>query len=140
MNRTFAAAALIAGCIFFSSAVGLAHHSVAANFDANKPMDVVGKVKEVEIRNPHSQITLEVAKPGQPLPRTLHKRYSWKISTLTPRSATQPTLEGSNIEYWLEAEDNNDVTGPGEGESEHFSARVVSELEKRKEIFARLGN
>jgi hypothetical protein len=64
MNRTFAAAAVIAGCIFFSSTVGLAHHSVAANFDASKPMDVVGKVKEVEIRNPHSQITLEVAKPG----------------------------------------------------------------------------
>jgi len=26
-------------------------------------MDVMGKVKEVAIRNPHSQITLEVAKP-----------------------------------------------------------------------------
>ena len=84
-------------------------------------------------------IPLEVAKPGQPLPRTLHRHYTWKISTLTPRSTTQPTLEGSNIEYWLEAEDNNNVTGPGEAESEHFSARVVSELEKRKEIFARLG-
>ena len=27
-------------------------------------MDVVGKVKAIELRNPHSQITLEVAKPG----------------------------------------------------------------------------
>ena len=64
MNRKFAAAAVIAGWLFISAAVALAHHSVAANFDGSKPMDVVGKVKEVEIRNPHSQITLEVAKPG----------------------------------------------------------------------------
>ena len=64
MNRKFAAAAVISGWLFISAAVVLAHHSVAANFDGSKPMDVVGKVKEVEIRNPHSQITLEVAKPG----------------------------------------------------------------------------
>jgi hypothetical protein len=47
----------------FSSASALAHHSVAANFDQSKAMDVVGKIKEVAIRNPHSQITLEVTKP-----------------------------------------------------------------------------
>ena len=64
MGRKFTAAATIAGWIFLSCAVALAHHSVAANFDGTKAMDVVGKVKEVEIRNPHSQITLEVAKPG----------------------------------------------------------------------------
>src|SRR5438046_1013640 len=64
MERRFTAAAIIAGCLFLSCAVALAHHSVAANFDASKPMEVVGKVKEVSIRNPHSQITLEVAKPG----------------------------------------------------------------------------
>jgi hypothetical protein len=64
MYRKFAAAAVIAGWLFISAGAGLAHHSVAANFDGSKPMDVVGKVKEVEIRNPHSQITLEVAKPG----------------------------------------------------------------------------
>jgi uncharacterized protein DUF6152 len=64
MHRKCAAAAMIAGWIFISCAVGFAHHSVAANFDSSKAMDVVGKVKEVEIRNPHSQITLLVPKPG----------------------------------------------------------------------------
>ena len=64
MCRKFAAGAMFAGWVFFSCAVGLAHHSVAANFDQTKTVDIVGKVKEVEIRNPHSQITLEVAKPG----------------------------------------------------------------------------
>ena len=64
MYRKFAAMAMIAGWLFFSSAFAVAHHSVAANFDGTKATDVVGKVKEVAIRNPHSQITLEVPKPG----------------------------------------------------------------------------
>ena len=80
-------------------------------------------------------IPLEI---GPNAPRTMHNRYAWKIAKLTPPSATQPTLEGSTIEYWLEAEDNNDVTGPGKGVSEHFSAKVVTEAEKRAEILARV--
>ena len=63
MNRKFAAAAIILGWLFLNGEQGLAHHSVAANFDQTKAMDVVGRVKEVAIRNPHSQITLEVTKP-----------------------------------------------------------------------------
>ena len=47
MYRKSAAAALIFSWLLLSAAIGLAHHSVAANFDASKPMDVVGKVKEV---------------------------------------------------------------------------------------------
>ena len=64
MGRKFAAAAMIAGWVLFSCLPGLAHHSVAANFDQSKTVDIVGRVKEVEIRNPHSQITMEVSKPG----------------------------------------------------------------------------
>ncbi len=63
MNRAIAAAVIIAGALLFTSTIGLAHHSVAANFDGSKAMDVTGKVKEVSIRNPHSQITLEVSNP-----------------------------------------------------------------------------
>src|SRR5262245_27690870 len=64
MYRNFALAVTIAGCVFISCAVALAHHSVAANFDQSKTVTVAGKIKAVEIRNPHSQITLEVPKPG----------------------------------------------------------------------------
>ena len=63
MNRKFAAVLLTAGWIGLSSAVVLAHHSVASNFDQAKTLDVKGKVKEIDIRNPHSQITLEVTNP-----------------------------------------------------------------------------
>ena len=63
MYRKFAAATMTVSWLFLSCAPGLAHHSVAANFDQTKTVDVIGKVKEVAIRNPHSQITLEVTKP-----------------------------------------------------------------------------
>ncbi len=63
MYRKFAAATMMVSWLILSCAPGLAHHSVAANFDQTKTVDVIGKVKEVAIRNPHSQITLEVTKP-----------------------------------------------------------------------------
>lgn len=62
MYRKFGAVA-IAAWICTSSAIVLAHHSVASNFDQARTMDVMGKVKEIAIRNPHSQITLQVTKP-----------------------------------------------------------------------------
>src|SRR6476620_1177649 len=61
MCRKFAAVSLVL-MILFSVPAG-AHHSVAANFDQSKTMDITGVVKEVEIRNPHSQITLIVTRP-----------------------------------------------------------------------------
>ena len=64
MHLRFVTAALISGSLVLSTATTLAHHSVAANFDQSKTLEVTGKVIEFAIRNPHSQITLEVAKPG----------------------------------------------------------------------------
>jgi hypothetical protein len=44
-------------------AVAVAHHSVAVNFDNSKAMNLTGRITNVEIRNPHSRITLEVEQP-----------------------------------------------------------------------------
>jgi hypothetical protein len=63
MHRKFTATTMAAAWLFLSCMAALAHHSVAANFDGSKSLDITGKVKAVEIRNPHSQITLEVSKP-----------------------------------------------------------------------------
>lgn len=41
-----------------SSAALRAHHSVGINFDASKAFNLTGVVKELNIRNPHSQITV----------------------------------------------------------------------------------
>ena len=65
MPRKFAIVVFgVAGLLFFGRGSGFAHHSVAANFDQTKTVDVTGKVKKFAIRNPHSEITLEVPKPG----------------------------------------------------------------------------
>ena len=64
MHWKFKTVAAALGWTFLTCGLAFAHHSVAANFDQSKSVDVVGKVKEIDIRNPHSQITLEVAKPG----------------------------------------------------------------------------
>ena len=45
------------------NAVAIAHHSVAVNFDNSKALTLSGRIKELDIRNPHSQITLEVRQP-----------------------------------------------------------------------------
>jgi hypothetical protein len=61
--------------------------------------------------------------------------YPLKIDALSPLPS-----EGQTIEWWVEAQDANDVTGPGKTESEHFQARVVSDEEKRADLMSRLGN
>lgn len=67
--------------------------------------------------------------------RALRRRYDWKVGALNPKVS-----EGATLEYWIEARDNNNVTGPGIGTSEHFSAKVVSDAEKRADLLNRVGD
>jgi Domain of unknown function (DUF4175) len=58
--------------------------------------------------------------------------YYWDLNTFTPS-----LVEGTILEFWLEAEDNNDATGPGLGRSEHQMARVVTAEEKLADAWNR---
>lgn len=81
---------------------------------------------------PHQTIELDA---GAAAPRSLARRYDWKISRITPRPE-----EGQTIDYWLEVFDANDVTGPGTTALEPSQARIVSELEKRADLANRLSD
>ena len=40
--------------------LAMAHHSVGINFDNTKAFSLTGVLKDIDVRNPHSQITLSV--------------------------------------------------------------------------------
>ena len=79
---------------------------------------------------PPTQIPIDLG-TGHPL--TFNGSYVLDLSALKP-----PVTEGMSIEYWLEAEDDNNVTGPGVGASEHHVIKVVSEAEKKAEVMNRM--
>ncbi len=88
----------------------------------------IGETDDAEIK----VIDLDV---GTNVVREMRNRYEWKIRDFQPALA-----EGTRIEFWLEMEDNNDVTGPGIGMTEHQLIRVVSESEKRADLLNRAGD
>ena len=55
-------------CAGLSGAAASAHHSVGINFDNTKQFDLMGVIKKLDIRNPHSQVTLTVTdEKGEPV-------------------------------------------------------------------------
>jgi hypothetical protein len=64
MRKSSTILALSVACICLTAHSASAHHSVAANFDQSKSVSITGKITELDMRNPHSQITLQVPIAG----------------------------------------------------------------------------
>ena len=64
---------------------------------------------------------------GGATPRELERRFEWNLAALK-------LGPGGLIEYWMEAVDGNDVTGPGRGVTDRARIKIVSEAEKRAEL------
>ena len=61
MAKTLCAASLIA--LLCGGVSTSAHHSVSVNFDSSQALTLTGRITDLDIRNPHSQITLRVTQP-----------------------------------------------------------------------------
>jgi len=65
--------------------------------------------------------------------RQIARRFEWNLGTLK-------LAPGGSVEYWMEAVDANNVTGPGKGVTEHARINVVTEDEKRTELTGRMND
>jgi len=66
-------------------------------------------------------------------PRQLSRSFEWNLPSLK----LEP---GSVIDYWMEAVDGNNVTGPGKGVTEKAHIKIVTEDEKRTELTGRMND
>jgi hypothetical protein len=66
-----------AGMLMAAALPLVAHHSFSAEFDGKKPVTLEGKVVAMEWVNPHSWLTIDVAKPDGTVER-------WRIEGGSP--------------------------------------------------------
>jgi Family of unknown function (DUF6152) len=60
MKRNGLGLVLAAGVLSGTAVPAIAHHSFAAEFDANKPVTLMGTITKVEFQNPHIYFYIDV--------------------------------------------------------------------------------
>jgi hypothetical protein len=79
MKSTYIAALVAASVLLASTVPLLAHHSFAAEYDANQPITLKGVVKELKWTNPHAYVYVDVRNENG-------KTDTWALETLSPNA------------------------------------------------------
>ena len=72
-----------------------AHHAFAAEFDANKPVKLKGKVSKVEWINPHAWIHVDVTRPDG-------KIQTWMVEGGTPNTLMRRGFSKTSLPFGTE--------------------------------------
>jgi hypothetical protein len=87
--RTAAIILGVVGCMV-AALPARAHHAFATEFDVNRPVELKGKVTKIELINPHSWITVEVAgKDGKP--------ETWMIEGGSPNALVRKGVTKASV-------------------------------------------
>jgi len=114
-RNVFAGLLLLAGLVVTGRTV-LAHHAFGAEFDANAPIRLQGKIVRLEWVNPHTWIHIETVKDGQPevwmveggTPNTLLRRG---ITKETVAIGTEVIVDGYQTkDHSLKRANGRDIT------------------------------
>ena len=91
MKRIILSLAAIGGIGLLATTPVRAHHAFAAEFDANRPVKVVGTIVKVEWTNPHTWFHIDVKRPDGQV-----ERWLWEgggPGSLTKRGFTKDYLK-----------------------------------------------
>ncbi len=95
------------------------HYKIDKNGAGEQIVDLPVKKKSPEDKSPATSI---------------RDHYDWPLGNASPLAP-----EGSVVEFWIEAMDNNNVTAQGgKGVSEHFTLKVVSQADLNQDLLNRM--
>jgi len=89
MSRTLSVTLGGAALLIVGATSAAAHHAFGAEFDANRPVLLKGKVTKVEWVNPHTWIHMDVVKDG--------KTETWMVEGGTPNTLLRRGINKNSL-------------------------------------------
>ena len=88
--RAYILGGLVVAGIVLAAGTMKAHHSFAAEFDANKPVNLRGPVTRIEWINPHAWIYVDVKKPNGTI-------ENWAVEMGSPNTLLRRGLKKTDL-------------------------------------------